>query len=353
MTAFKPLLILALSGIFFPAAAQQQKDTISLIKRPADFGLIYPISTNGSDAAQYSNTVSIQGLAGLSGAVTAVGIAGIANIITRHASGTQIAGITNIIGGNAEGVQVAGIANVVKLTTKGTQIAGLLNKAESVSGAQLAGLVNLSRGNVKGIQIGGLINKGNVVHSQLAGLINKATKVKGVQISGMLNIADSSDYPIGFINLIRNGETSLGVSTDESLNTLAFFRSGGRVLYGVVGLGYNLKQTSTNLYELKTGIGAHLVRFGDTFLLNGEAAALTITDFKHGHAYKYSLSTLPELRVARSLAIFAGPAANLVLDYSGGRIASLVHHYSWTTTGKSGHFIGAYLGVTGGVAVML
>lgn len=335
-----------------PLSAQQSQDSLPLIRRPADFGLIYPISTNGAHAAEYSNAVSIQGLAGVSGEVRAAAVSGLANIVTRHAGGTTIAGLANLIGGDADGVQVAGLMNRTSHDSKGTQVAGILNTSENVSGAQIAGIANISRGSVNGLQIAGLFNKASEVHSQLAGLFNKATRVKGVQLSGLVNIADSSDYPIGFINVIGNGEMNLGLSTDESLNTIAFFRSGGRVLYGIIGIGYHLG-SSRHLYALQTGIGAHLLSSGNRFRLNAEASSLTLTDFKHGHAYRYSFSVLPELHLTDRLSVFLGPSANLVLDYAHGSIASVFPHYLWTTTGKSGHFIGGYLGATGGVTLRL
>lgn len=333
------------------ATAQQSADTVPLIKRPADFGLIYPLSTNGTAAARYSNAVSIQGLAGVSGEITSAAVAGIANVIMRRAGGSEVAGIANVIHGPAAGVQVAGIANIVKGGVQGAEIAGLVNTASGLSGVQIAGLANTARKTASGLQIAGLVNRAGDTRGQLAGLLNKAETVRGVQISGMINIADSSDYPIGFINLVKTGEKSLGVSTDEMGNALLWFRSGGRVLYGLIGLGYN-PRPGRHYYSLETGLGAHLVRFSPTFRLNAEAASLTMTDFRHGHAYRYSLTVLPELKIGR-LDLFAGPSANLLLDYAHGRIVSLNHHYPWTTTGRNGHFIGAAAGFTGGVGIVL
>jgi hypothetical protein len=49
-----------------------------------------------------------------------------------------------------------------------------------------------------------------------------------VQIAGFINIADSSDYSIGIINIIRQGEKGIGVSVDETKTAMVSFRSGGR-----------------------------------------------------------------------------------------------------------------------------
>lgn len=352
MTTQKELVTIALLFLGMTTQAQEKKDSTTLIKRPADIGLIYPVSTNGTRAAQYSNAFSLQGLAGVSGAVTGCAVAGIANLINQDGSGAAIAGIGNLIGGQTRGAQLAGILNVIQRKATGFQAAGILNNTGTFDGAQIAGIGNITGGNSHGIQIGGLFNKAGNVHVQMAGLLNKALKVKGIQLSGMVNIADSSDYPLGFINIIKNGQRSLQLTTDESLNTVVSFRSGSRVTYGIIGVGYNLKKGNA-IYELETGFGAHIINRSKTFQLNGEATMLTQTDFKSGHAFRYALSLLPEIHLTNRLSVFAGPTANLVLDYSHGKMSGIVPHYVWTTTGKNGHFIGGYFGATGGIGITL
>ena len=91
--------------------------------------------------------------------------------------------------------------------------------------------------------VGSLIRAGDIKGSQIAGFMNIARKVKGVQIAGFINIADSSATPIGLINIIRNGEKSISISADETLTWLLSFRSGGKILYGIVGGGYHPDQT--------------------------------------------------------------------------------------------------------------
>src|SRR5690606_22129835 len=121
----------------------------------------------------------------------------------------------------------------------GLQITGIVNLSENVDGMQLSGTGNVSQ-HVKGLQLGGIVNLAHDVKgSQVAGILNKAGRVTGIQLSGIINMADSSDYPIGLINIIKNGERSIGISTDENLSSLISFRSGGRKLYGIIGLGSN------------------------------------------------------------------------------------------------------------------
>jgi hypothetical protein len=85
-------------------------------------------------------------------------------------------------------------------------LAGFANVAREVTGPQFAGFSNVAR-NIVGSQFSGFINTAeDVKGSQFAGFINVARKVSGVQVSGFINVADSSDYPLGIINIIRNGE---------------------------------------------------------------------------------------------------------------------------------------------------
>lgn len=352
MSLLKQLLTFAFAVLTLPLAGQR-RDTTPLENRPLDIGLVYPLSTSGAAAAHFRHGVTLSALAGLSGAVSSAAVAGIANIVRTDNEGSAIAGIVNVIGGAAAGAQIAGIANCITGQVRGAELAGILNTAGRASGAQLAGIANLSASDVHGVQIAGIFNKATTVHSQIGGLLNRATLVQGVQISGLINIADSSDYPIGFINLIADGEKRIGVQTDATLNTRAFFRSGGRVLYGVFALGANLRHPRSPYYMLETGIGAHLLRGRERFSLDGEASSLILTDFRHGHGYIYSLTLLPAVQMGDRLTFFAGPSLNLMLDYAHGRIASLVHHYPWTTTGRNGHFIGGYAGITGGIAFTL
>lgn len=97
-----------------------QTDTI----RPVHIGLIYPISSNGVKAVQYTNRFSLHAIAGLSKNETAVTIAGAANVIKQNAQGVQIAGVINAIGNSANGTQIAGFANLIKNEASGAQIAG-------------------------------------------------------------------------------------------------------------------------------------------------------------------------------------------------------------------------------------
>ena len=223
------LLLFANTAIF-----AQQNDTKKAVVHLSFWD---PIGTNGKEAKNFTNVFSFNVLYGLSKSEQAFTLSGLASVIKEDASGVQIAGLTNVIGDSASGVQIAGLANTVGDSASGVQIAGLVNAiGDDAYGLQIAGLVNATGANIYGLQIAGIGNKSaNVEGMQIAGIFNKAKKVKGVQL-GVVNIAESSDYPIGVVNLIKDGEKGIVLTFDELQNLTATFRSGGRILYGIVGL---------------------------------------------------------------------------------------------------------------------
>src|SRR5690606_21564404 len=197
--------------------------------------------------------------------------------------------------GQVDAIQTAGVANLTK-TLEGVQISGIANVTDKVKGSQFAGIANVAD-TVEGFQ--------------LAGIVNKAKTVKGVQLAGILNIADSSDYPIALVNLIKDGEKRIGISTDEALNTMASFRSGGRKLYGILGVGTNLNYT-TSLYGVESGFGIKLVD-NHPFRLDVEALNVFLTDF-HGLEYnKSGIRLLPSLALSDRIQLYGGPSVNFTV----------------------------------------
>ncbi|WP_221393696.1 hypothetical protein [Dyadobacter sp. NIV53] len=322
-----------------------QTDTI----RPVHIGLTYPVSSNGLKAAQYTNRFSLHAIAGLSKNETALTIAGAANIIKQDARGVQIAGLLNAIGNSASGTQIAGFANIIRKDASGAQIAGFLNLSGSSEAVQVAGFSNIT-GNSKGLQVAGFLNKSKNANAQVAGFMNIAKNVKGVQVAGFMNIADSSDYPVALINFIKNGEKSVGISVDESLTSITTFRSGGRVLYGIVGVGYNFNDGDKSFYALEAGLGAHIpvVR---NFRVNAEIVNQTLSDFKKGDYLKNTIRILPACRLGNRLEIFAGPTVNYV-RYSQDKGFDFIDDYIWSKNG-SRNFQGIFVGFNAGIQVKI
>ena len=295
----------------------------------AHVGIIYPLSTNGKTAPADTNNFSLHVIAGVSQQENNCLIAGVAGIVKGDAKGTMISGVYNQVGGHAKGVQVAGLINRIQHDAEGAQIAGLLNQS----------------GRSHGIQIAGLMNRSGDATTQVAGLVNVAKRVSGVQIAGLINIAEQSDYPIGILNFIKEGEQQLGIAVDAEGSTTVALRSGGRVLYGILGVGYNFKHEEAR-YLVEAGIGAHLVSAG-AFRLNAEVTSAAMTNFEDGVYGKQRLGVLAGFRITPGIELLAGPTLNHLVsesdqtDLRDGR-------YLWSWDGDdvhSGFFVGGLVGV--------
>ncbi|NEU10160.1 hypothetical protein GZH53_17685 [Flavihumibacter sp. R14] len=368
------IAFLALMALYLSSNAQV------IIPDKVNIGLIYPISTNGTHAAADTNLFSFNLLAGVSAAEKGFTFAGFSNVVRYDAKGMQFAGFSNHVGkkvegmmfagfintyGEGKGVQFAGFTNIATnnveglqfsgffsraADVKGTQFAGFLNTSRDVVGTQIAGFSNVAR-NVKGTQIAGFTNTaGDVTGSQIAGFFNVAKKVKGVQIAAFINIADSSDHPIGLINIIRKGEKSIGFSIDESQTAVASFRSGGRILYGIIGGGYNFKNKDA-VYALEAGFGAHMINTR-VFRINTELSLLTLEDFWSGGYFKSSFKLMPSIRPSRHIELFGGPVFNyMITNTTEGQ--ALTDNYIKTWENRWGNnFEAIYVGYTGGVNIL-
>ncbi|MEJ5995753.1 hypothetical protein WG904_15080 [Pedobacter sp. Du54] len=321
-TLTKKLILLTLIFSSFKAIAQ--------LPGKIHVGLVYPLSTNGTHAPLDTNNLSIHLLIGVSAAERGPSFAGFSNVILKDAVGSQFAGFSNHVGGKADGAQFAGFANtygggkgvafagfanVAHGNVNGAQFSGFINYAHRIKGSQFAGFMNIVNKSISESQIAGFINKaGNVKGTQLAGFINIARKVKGAQIAGFVNVADSSDYPIGIINIIKNGEKSIGISTDETQTTILSFRSGGKGLYGLIGLGYNFKNED-EVYAAELGLGAHFFS-SQVFCLNTELVSTVLEDFKTADYFKTSFRLMPNIKLFNALALFGGPSLNVVTTSS-------------------------------------
>jgi hypothetical protein len=363
--------ILLLAGL--SAGAQNQ------IPGKIHFGLVYPLSTNGMHAPKDTNNFSINLIGGVSAAERGAAFAGLSNVVLNDVTGTLFAGFSNhvkktvngamfagfantygggkgpafggfanVAAGDVKGAQFAGFTNIAK-AVNGTQVGGFANVAKDIKGAQFAGFANVAK-NVSVSQVGGFANVAkDVKGSQFAGFINIAKKVKGVQVAGFMNIADSSDCPIGIINIIKHGEKSIGVSVDENQTTMLSFRSGGKVLYGIIGAGYNVKNDDA-VYAAEAGLGAHFFT-SKHFRLNTELIASTLTDFEDGDYFKSSFRLMPALKLTPYLEIFAGPSLNFITTNTAeGEKLTKKYLKKWPGDWDE-DFRGLYLGYTGGIHV--
>ncbi|PPL01263.1 hypothetical protein [Parapedobacter indicus] len=264
---------------------------------PYQISLTPGLSSQGLFNSQVVNQVSVNIVGGHTAGVNGVEVGGVFNINQQQARYFQAAGLFNLVGNGVQGVQAAGISNIVVRDVSGVQVAGINNRARNVVGAQLVGLFNVAE-NIQGIQ--------------LAGIVNIAGKVNGVQLSGLVNVADSSDYPIGLINLIKNGDKSFAIELNESGVAQLTFRSGGRILYGLLGVGYRLNDSSMR-YVLEAGIGVHIWQT-NRFALDTELASRISPDFKTTPEQQASFRVFPQFRFNPHWGIFAGPSVNYLLQ---------------------------------------
>lgn len=270
------------------------------------FTFIPPLGTQGIHAGHYSNGFSFNLLAGLSQNERHFTLGSIANIVRNNAAGFQLAGVANLIENNTNGFQLAGVSNIVGNNGKGMLLSGVLNTSKDYNGFQLAGVGNIA---------------GDINSFQFAGVFNKAKKVKGVQFAGIMNIADDSDYPIGLINIIKNGEMGIGVSYNETGSTVISLRSGSRIMYGIIGVGYNYRSNSDASFVIETGYGVH-INCSENFRINTEAKAQFLSMFKKHENTQYSLAILPALKISSNFEVFAGPSINYLRseDTSNGKL---------------------------------
>src|SRR5690606_11967634 len=85
-------------------------------------------------------------------------------------------------------------------------------------------------------------------------------------------------------------------------------RSGGRRLYGLVGLGYGLDNRPMP-YGLETGLGVHLIRKRRVGL-DMELVNQTVTDFKKVSRSHLGIRLLPQVGWGTHWGVMAGPTLN-------------------------------------------
>ncbi|WP_236976012.1 carboxypeptidase-like regulatory domain-containing protein [Membranihabitans maritimus] len=307
---------------------------------PYQISLAPGFSTQGLFTSQIVNQVSINLTGGYTAGVNGVEVAGGFNINHKDARYAQVAGLFNLVGGQAKGVQLAGGANIIMEKVKGVQVSGILNSTAASNGLQIAGAINRTREangiqiagisntaslQMEGVQLTGLYNRASSINglqfsgltnhakkisgAQIAGCMNIAKKVQGIQIAPLINIADSSDYPIAFLNFIKNGQKSISLAINESGIPGAAFRSGGKVLYGFIGVSYHSSPQNNPLYSPEGGIGARLYR-SLIFNLDVEITNRTNTDFKSQSYSQVSFRILPGINIGNHLRFTIGPSVN-------------------------------------------
>ena len=278
--------------------------------RPVQINFGFPLSTiNMKEAKSYTNAFSINLLVGISKNERSLSLSCLSNIVANDATGLQIAGISNHIGNKGYGIAVAGIANTAGFYN-GIQIGGISNfTKDSNIGLQIGGIVNYS-GSAKGLMLGGISNiSGDFTGFQFAGVMNVAKNVKGVQFASIINIADDSDFPIAFINIIKNGKMGVSLSYDILNNTVLSFRSGGKYTYGILGVGYNAKVNDGSKIMAEAGYGIH-IPVNHLFEINNEFKATSVGFSNEKTCYNFAYLLAPSVTFWNHYNIFGGVSFN-------------------------------------------
>ena len=349
----KLLLFLLCALLSFNVFSQEKKF------RPAQINFGFPLSTiNVKKAKEYTNGFSINLLVGISKNERSLALAGIGNVIANNATGLQIASVFNHIGNNGYGIAVTGVSNTVMQSYKGIQIAGVANYSGSGVGMQIAGVTNINNGDNIGAQISGVANinngaamglqisgvaninngaamglqisgvtninngsfiglqlssvaniAGDVKGMQLSAVMNKAKKVKGVQFATLLNIAEESNFPIAFINIIKNGKMGVSLSYDILNNIVLSFRSGGKYSYGILGVGYNNKVKDGSKVVAEAGYGIH-IPVTNWFEINNEFKATSMRFSNDKTCSNASYLLAPSFTFLNHFNVFGGASFN-------------------------------------------
>lgn len=296
------LLVCIISGAILAQEAKEKKAGFQVNFCP-------PLSTQGLQASEYTNAVSFSMLAGVSKNITAFSLSGLGTYVVNDIDGVHIAGLGTYAGNKGNGIMLSGLLNRTA-DFDGIGISGLANIAGEMNGLQLSGLYNQAKGErMYGMQLSGLANMANNVNGiQFAGLVNVAKHVKGLQFAGLVNIAESNDYPVGLVNIIKNGEMSVGVSYNEIGSTVVAFRSGGRILYGIIGIGYNHKAEKEQ-FVTEGGLGVH-IPICSRFRINNEIRSQFLSDFSDRNMMHSGVSIMPAFKIIPQWEIFGGPSIN-------------------------------------------
>ena len=332
----KKIVILIVSLLLFLNVFSQEDKF-----RPVQINFGFPLSTiNMKEAKSYTNAFSINLLVGISKNERSLSLSCLSNIVANDATGLQIAGISNHIGNKGYGIAVAGIANTAgfyngiqiggisnftKDSNIGLQIGGIANYSGSTKGLMLGGIANITKDSNIGLQIGGIVNysgsakglmlggisniSGDFTGFQFAGVMNVAKNVKGVQFASIINIADDSDFPIAFINIIKNGKMGVSLSYDILNNTVLSFRSGGKYTYGILGVGYNAKVNDGSKIMAEAGYGIH-IPVNHLFEINNEFKATSVGFSNDKTCYNFAYLLAPSVTFWNHYNIFGGVSFN-------------------------------------------
>lgn len=305
------------------------------------------LSTHGFFNTQIVNNFSLNIIGGSTAGVEGTEIGGVFNVNQYDMHGNQIAGVINLVGGDVKGFQLAGAGNVVVNNVQGFQLGGIWNTADTLKkGMQLAGAMNRVK-TAQGTQMAGLFNiSGGAVNHQLAGAFNVAKKVKGIQMAALVNIADSSDYPIALLSLVKNGRKELAFQYDESKFMGLTFRSGGRVLYSVLGFGMYTDHPVLK-YGAEFGLGSSLLQKPNFSLAVELVQRMQLeSSFRVNDSRVVAIRFLPSWALSKHIYAFVAPSFNYTEAPEGIRTSRRTVWRAWKASPTYDSF---HMGGTAGI----
>lgn len=264
-------------------------------KKIFNIGLFGILSTNGEDSENITNNLSI----------------GIIHTYSDHIRGLSIAPFNHVFS-TMHGLQL-GLINSTNKEVRGVQL-GFANQTAILSGLQIGFGNELKAEKSQGIQIGML----------------NFQKQGALQI-GIFNHAEHNDCPIGFVNIIKDGQQEYGITIDEMTNLMAIARTGGKYTYGIVGAGYSFGSPHNQMI-VELGLGARM-HLSNRFKIDTEISMAALTQpkletqrkkeerEKRGEelnfysAQKFTLRILPNLKIGNRIRISAGPTLNYMYTH--------------------------------------
>lgn len=256
-------------------------------------------------------------------------VAGISNINVGDVTGVQVSGISSIIRGGFTGAQIGGIHSHVWGKSKGVQISGIYNHAmDSLIGGQIAGIGNTFVRGKNWFQVAGIFNGAGVNnYAQIAGIFNYAKENKGIQI-GLINVSErNSGVSLGLINFVKYGYHKTEIGTNSYLPLNFTFKSGTRYFYNTYHFGLSFSEDPMIGFGLGAGTAFDMSeRFGMNIDLSCQLLKNHQSSFDNS-ALLITLAPTVDFKVAKWLAVYAGPTVNLEHHWYDSNFSSGVHAF--------------------------
>lgn len=381
MTRIKLVLIIALTAA--ASSIVRGQDSTQHILNPVQITVITPLGTNGLDAWNTTNAISINLLAGYNGGLDGVEIGGYLNVLKGNMNGVQLSGFGNANFGTAKGVEMSGFFNLNADDAETMELAGFTNvNLKNMTGLQASGFANASLGQMKGIQLSGFANYtgddskviqgagfaninrkkthgvqlagfanlngddskslqaagfsnitfGDLKGVQLSGFLNAAGNVRGTQI-GVFNYADSisNGVAIGFLSFVRKGYHVVELGFGETLNTTLSFKTGTRRFYNILSIGAGINDGDL-LWGWGYGIGT-LIPVSKRVDINVDVISYQVNEdfwFNNRLNLLNKLHINGTYRINKNLSVYGGPAFNVLTSdvrgqYHASQISKIRH----------------------------